>query len=225
VIQALRTKPAPSPKPTGPPPPVTPEDRAWDRKAEQAATGQLQRLRSLAGQWRTGLTGLTSLLSAAAVITGTQTAANLTPGRRLAVAILVGAALLFLIIGSASALRASFGDPGPNMLLTGPNIRDWEHDEAELAVRLIKASRGLLIVGLVLLGAAGVVAFTNPPQMKPPLVQVVPVGNPSAPVCGSLRGGRLGTIDLSITAEDGATTLRSFSPQQIKSMKPVAQCG
>jgi hypothetical protein len=111
------------------------------------------------------------------------------------------------------------------MLLTGPNIRDWEHDESELAVRLIKVSRGVLIAGLVLLGSAGVVAFTNPPQMKSPLVQVVPVSTPTKPICGSLRGGRLGTIDLSITAEDGATTVRSISPQQIKSMKPVVQCG
>ena len=125
-----------------------------------------------AEQWRNGLAGLVTLLSAGSLIASPALASRLTGWSRLAVGVLAVCGLLTLLYGTWRAMDAAFGTPGEDNYLTGERLRNWEHDQANAAVTALRSARLAFIAGLLL-------------SSRP-----LPRHSPSLPPAGALSGPR-----------------------------------
>jgi hypothetical protein len=197
--------------------PLDPEDRHWAVRASQARLNELPAARATAEQWRNGLAGLTALLSASSLIASPGLADHVSGPWRLAVGVLALAGLLTLLYGTSRAMNAAFGTPGPEILMTGETLRDWEHSQAVTALANVRNARRSFLAGLILVIAAAAIAFAAIPASSGNLVQVT--GRAGA-YCGDL--GSSTSRAITITSSDGAT--RTIPLTQVATIVPVSGC-
>jgi hypothetical protein len=73
---------------------------------------RLQLVRTRAEKWLGGLAALTGLVGAALVIRGSQSTADIATSWKVAVGLLIAAALALLVFGTYRAYQSAYGDPG-----------------------------------------------------------------------------------------------------------------
>jgi hypothetical protein len=192
------------------------DSKRWAQRAAAVPFGELAAVRSTAKQWRNGLAGLVTLLSAGSLIASPSLADRLTGWSRLAVGVLALCGLLTLLYGTWRAMDAAFGAPGEDNYLTGERLRKWEHDQANAAVAALRSARWAFIAGLLLTIAAAAIAFGFTPASG----SMVRAQTLTGTFCGQLStsGGRT----VSIIGSDG--TVHTIPVTAIRSLQPTAGC-
>jgi hypothetical protein len=198
-------------------PPYGPENKRWAERARQAQFQELAAARAAAEQWRTGLAGITALLSAAALITAPDLAKGLRAPWHAAVGLLALAGLLALVFGTWRAMKAAFGVPAAALPLTGERLRAWEHEQTRAAVDALGQARKSFLSGVLLIVAASGVAFTMGSSDDRPLVVITTA---SDAFCGHLRSSGSGKI--SVVSEDGH--VHTTAMNRVRSVESVSSC-
>lgn len=178
-------------------PPVAddPDFDYWESRAYELRTSQLGTIRGAAEKWRTGLAGMTTLLSVVAVLKAPDLGVVSAPWRSIVVVLALGG-LITLLVGTGCAMRAAFGLPGKRIPLLPERVRDWDRAEVASSVRFLYGSQVSFVIGLALiLLAIGLAFFAQ--SIPAPTVRVTTT---SGVVCG-----RLGTATkgIEITSANG----------------------
>jgi hypothetical protein len=114
-------------------------------------------------------------------------------------------------------MNAAFGVPGEEILMTGEELRKWEHGQATAALTALTTARRAFLAGILFTIAAAAVAFVVVPASNGIVVQV---DSRSGVFCGELEVSEAGTM--SITASDG--TLHTIPMAEIRSIVPRTNC-
>ncbi len=171
------------------------EDKKWAQLAEAQQYKRLETIRATAGNWRTGLIALTALLTTVTILKGPEKASDLSDEGKLYAALLLGAALLLLLIGSAAAMFAAFGLPGADDLVTGEKLRKWTAKASMHAKRWLYIAVACFFLAVpAVAGAVAITWFDEDLFAGDPAAVVVielkPVNDePQPPVCGELKRG------------------------------------
>jgi hypothetical protein len=199
----------------------TRSDRRWAQLARELEFTQLPELRRQAEGWRTGLTGLTTLIAVLVTLKGRDDLAQLPDIARLAATALLGTAFVLLVGGSILAVRAAHGHPGSRVLLAGQALRRWTEEEIVRVTRSLRYASLCCGVGVALVAAAVAVAWTT---TKSPPDHLVRVTTTSGDRCGEFAGSGPDGVVLKITEGDGTRQLL-LSARTVTAMAPVAACG
>lgn len=165
---------------------------SWAQKAQQLRYTQLDVARRQAETWRTGLTGLTTLLGAVLIFKGRDNASGLATPYPWIVLMLFLVAAATLIVATLSAIRAASGVPGDECLLTGEDLERWTEREVGQVYRFITLARYLTLAGVCAI--AGAVAVTWLAPSAKPANPFVRVSWESSQVCGQLFSVGDGTL-------------------------------
>jgi hypothetical protein len=175
---------------------VTAERLRWAQLAQELRFAQLPAARRQAESWRTGLTGLTALLSTVLVIKGRDNITGLAAPYPQVVAGVLGLALLALVIATMAALRAASGEPGDECLLTGEDLAAWTQHEVLLVRRTIRHARWLTLTAIALVAAAVGIAWLAP--LAKPAGPLISIDVGRTRLCGELTGISNGSAVLRI---------------------------
>jgi hypothetical protein len=160
------------------------ERRWWAQRAQQQRYTQLDAARRQAETWRTGLTGLTTVLGAVLIVKGRDNASALADPFPWIVLTLFLLAAAALVAATLSAIRAASGVPGDECLLTGEDLARWTEREVAQVYRSITAARHLTVGGVCAIALAVALAWSVPTaKVDQPLVRV---SWGSQQVCGKL---------------------------------------
>lgn len=140
---------------------MTYEDKVWAKRAADLRLSEVERIQAAAEKWRTGLVALTALLTAVSVVKGPEKIADLSDTGRIVVVVLLTFALIALLIGSGSAMRAAFGYPPKDELTSSSTLKKWSGDEARTASRCLTAATVSFFVAVPLVFAATVVMWMD----------------------------------------------------------------
>ncbi|MFI5910587.1 hypothetical protein [Dactylosporangium sp. NPDC051541] len=175
----------------------------WGQKAQLLKFNQLEAARRQAESWRTGLTGITVLLSAVLVVKGRDNVSTLAPPYPLLVLLCFLAALAALVVATLAALRAASGVPGDECLLTAEDLEAWSKAETTDVYRWITVARRLTVGGLWLIATGAAVAWLAPANLAdPPLVRV---DSPTGPICGRMTQLGDGIVRIEVTRGQSRT--------------------
>ena len=191
-------------------------NKRWAQRANAIQFGELAAVRATAGQWRNGLAGLTALLSAGTLLASPTLASHLAPGPQLAVGLLAVAGLLALLYGTWRAMDGAFGVPAKEQYITGEWLQNWEHEQADKAVKALTVARWAFLAGVLLTIAAAATAYGFSSSSTGALVRVQ---TSTGTWCGQL--GSTGR-SISITGTDG--TVHLIDPTAIRAMKVETSC-
>jgi hypothetical protein len=119
-------------------------------------------------------------------------------------------------------MRASFGTPGRQSLLTGATLRRWEIRELRIARRALMGARVSLLVGLVLIAIAiGIVWLGGKPAQQASLVVST---TRAAFICGELiDGNSIGLAIKPVGATAGTQAIRLLYAE-IETITVVSKC-
>ncbi|MEU5268054.1 hypothetical protein AB0G77_05770 [Streptomyces hygroscopicus] len=195
----------------------TRSDRRWAELARELEFTRLPELRRQAEGWRTGLTGLTSLLAVLLLLKGRDNLNDL-PGwaRGTAVGLLV-AAFLLLITGSLLAARAAHGAPEREILLGGQTLRRWTEREVDRVRRALAWAFLCCVLGMISVVGALLVAWVTTGASAAPLVDVK---TGTGTVCGELI--LVNRQQLTISMEQDVEV--SLPRTSVVSVKPAETC-
>jgi hypothetical protein len=194
--------------------------KRWAQRADQLPFTQLADIRATAQNWRTGLAGLTSLLSVTSVVVAPTLADKLGGLWRIGAGVLVLTGLLTLLYGTWQAMVAAFGVPGGQQLVTGETLWAWESEQTYLGSAALRRARGATLVGLLLIIATSVVVVigTTRPQQQGPLVRV---DSGHGSFCGHLTDGTT-SAPLGVVGNDG--TVHLVAAGDLRAAKTVPSC-
>jgi hypothetical protein len=171
---------------------VSIETKRWVQLAQELTFQQLTSARKQAEGWRTGLTGLTALLTAVLIIKGRDNVSDLPSTFLWTVVVLLGAALALLVTATLLAVRAASGAPSAAILLTGENLRTWTKSEVQAVGRFIRWAAILTVAAICLLALAVGITWTAPvADPTKPLVEVI---LPTGSSCGELLSATGGNL-------------------------------
>ena len=144
--------------------PATPGEADWAAHIKELAAPPLARIRATANQWRNGVTGLTTVLTAVALLSGSATASEKWhPGNK---AVTLGLAIVgftLLLMGTFTILSASIGVSGyDHRLLATHALRRYERKRGRDALGQIRKTQFLVLAGVAFIAASGFFAFANP---------------------------------------------------------------
>ena len=147
--------------------PATPGEAEWAAHIKELASPPLARIRATANEWRNGVTGLTAVLTAVALLSGSATASQKwhpwNKGVTLALAV-VGFTLL--LMGTFTVLSASIGVGGyDHRMLATHALRRYERNRGRDALGQIRKTQVLVIAGVAFIAASGFFAFANPNRL------------------------------------------------------------
>ncbi|MDQ1034755.1 hypothetical protein QFZ75_001171 [Streptomyces sp. V3I8] len=192
------------------------EHKRWAQYAQKLRLEQLPTARKQAEVWRTGLTGMTTLLGIVLVVKGHETIGDLASWTRVTVAVLLVMTFGGLLTATVLAVRAAAGTPGAEILLTGEGLREWTRHEVKIVARRIWCAALLTFVALSLLVAAlGFTWFGPVSHPEKPTVRVVTRGDS---MCGEL----VGTADGNVVVK--GESLKETPISRIVSIEPVKSC-
>lgn len=182
------------------------DDWRWEQKAQRLRFDQLDIARKQAENWRTGLAGVTTLLSAVLIVKGRDNVSDLSTPYRWTVTVLFGVALGCLAVATVLALRAASGTPTRQSLLSGKDLSTWTAGEV-LRIRSALTWAAMLTIGGVALVAAAVGTAWLSPTTASSSSGLVTVQVRTAKVCGVLMGISNGNLVIS----QGSTPRRAQS--------------
>ena len=200
--------------------PVLPDDLTPDRRevadrelvAAQAAAA-LDSVRATAASWRTGLSGLLALVSAALVFKGRDSITAYASWVQVTLGVLVSVALVLGVVSLWLFLRSAYGVPrvvATQQTLDRGGVAVARLEEAVAAARTLGVARVLAVLSAGLLAAGLLLSWYGPPAPSEPLVRAeLGPGNVSCgrlvsldgqqlvlQVAGGTTSTRLGTADL-----------------------------
>jgi hypothetical protein len=193
--------------------------KRWAQRADELQFTQLANIRATAQNWRTGLAGLTSLLSVASIVVAPNLADKLDTGWLIGAGASALVGLLALLYGTWQAMSAAFGVPGDAVIVTGRRLRDWESQQAaDGSVALRRARQATLIaLGLLILTTVIVVAGAKVAPSPGPFVRI---DSGSGSFCGHLAATDPGKI--AVIGEDG--TVHAVAITTVKSAVAATAC-
>jgi len=209
---------------------VAPTEKPLPSQEDKALALEIQKLqevdalpdlRKQAEQYRNALLALTTLVSAAWVISGVTKATDLTPTRRLLTGWILVVAFSLLVAGSVVAIRAAYGGLKQPTIVTVALLRHARNKEYRQTLQAIRASRFAIVAAVILLGCAIGIAFFNPKPFNAPLVQAV---LRTTTICGTLSGADSSHIRIETVSDSGETVTQSISYSDLKGLRPVSQC-
>ncbi|RFS81395.1 hypothetical protein D0T12_32745 [Actinomadura spongiicola] len=193
------------------------DEKRWTQKAQELKFTQLDSARRQAEGWRTGLGGLTALLSAVLIVKGRDNITALAPGVRWAVVLLLGLALAMLMTATLLAVRAASGRPGQKILRTGEALRAWTRAEIRRVSRAIRRATWLATLAVACVAMAIGTTWLGPSaKPEPALVDVRYQGGRT---CGALTGVDRHTLTLKTAGRTDAIVLAT-----VISVRPVDKC-
>ncbi|WP_146075278.1 hypothetical protein [Streptomyces sp. Ru71] len=170
-------------------PAARPSSRALHLAARQRLYDMLQSqldiARHQAEGWRNFLATATALLSAVLVLKGRENVAELTPGYRLSVVLVMSFGLVALLTSAFAAASAAHGRPGDTLhAADGAQLLMWERTETVRVGTLINRARWLAVAGVLATAAGVMLTWTAPAGDKPGAF--VTVTTRDGKVCGEL---------------------------------------
>lgn len=195
--------------------------KRWAQRAQQLEFDELDAVRARAERWRNGLIGLTALLATVTIVKGPDTASALSDGARTEVVDQLTWAFVLLVFGSLAAMRAAFGWPAREMLLTGERLSKWEALEARRARWWLRLAAASMIVGVLLTGASTRRVLLDEKESEH--LVLVDVGE-SKPLCGKLQRSAASELSLKVRDAFGDEVGRRIPHAQISRLRPVGTC-
>lgn len=193
------------------------DDKRWAQKAQELKFTQLDSARKQAEGWRTGLGGLTALLSAVLVLKGRDNITTLAAEARWAVVVLLGVALAMLVTATLLAVRAASGRPGQEHLRTGERLQRWTRQEVRRIAQAIRRAAWLATLAITCVAAAVGTTWLAPTAKPDPTL--VEVRHQAGRVCGELTGADSRSLTLKTTGRTDAIVLAT-----VVSVRPVDKC-
>lgn len=194
-------------------------DRRWAELARELEFGQLQELRKQAEGWRTGLTALTGLLAALAVLKGRENLADLPAAARNAAMILTAVSFLLFVTGSVFAVRAAHGRPGAEVLLGGQSLRRWTEHEVVRVRRSLFVASVCCLTGIAAIAGGVAVAWLN----TAPPGNFVKVTTNATTSCGELVS--VGPTEILFWSNaQQPRSLTTVQIHEVKAVTPVRSC-
>ncbi len=194
-------------------------DKRWQEQADLLATQGLPQIRGTATAWTATIGALTSLFGLSLIIKGRSDLSGLDTGTGIAVGVLslfaIGVAVVAIYLGALAAQ----GTPAV-LWDSGPKLRDWSLSEASLASSRLRASRILIVVGLLFLLASIGVDWYGPGK-PPPASYVLAVSHKSGIVCGQVNSSD-GTV--AITPADKSQSVVRIKASDLISATVVQKC-
>ncbi|RLK58769.1 hypothetical protein [Actinokineospora cianjurensis] len=192
-------------RPAAPPEPVS---RAEHAAFAALVAESLPAVRASAAAWRTGLTALVTLITAAVVLQGRRATADLTPWWLLAVTVLIGGGLACCAAGLWRVLAAEAGSRTTTLTLADIHTRHGSVAayQAALAVKAgkqLRQARGLVAVALCLLFAGTAATWWAPPAPK--LLKVTHGGTTT---CGPLQSADGGRVRITLPGTNAFSDIR-----------------
>ncbi|MEU0528987.1 hypothetical protein [Amycolatopsis tolypomycina] len=193
------------------------DDKRWAQRADALQYQELEIIRTTAQSWRTGLAGITSLLSVTSIVVAPSLADRLAGPFRYVAGSLALAALLALLYGTWQAMAAAFGVPGAAVRLTGESLRAWESEQAAAGAGALRRARRATLTGMVaVIATVGVVFFA----VRVPAGPFARVETATAVYCGHLSGAKAGGVE--VIAVDG--TVHGVALADLRSIGSTAGC-
>jgi hypothetical protein len=168
------------------------EAKRWAQLAQELNFQQLMSARKQAEGWRTGLTGLTAVLTTVLIIKGRDNVSDLASTFRWIVVVLLGMTLALLVTAALLSVRAASGAPSAAIRLTGENLRIWTRMEVRTVGRLIRWAAALTVAAICTLSLAVGITWTAPTaRTTAPYVEVI---LPDGSTCGQLLSAAHGNL-------------------------------
>jgi hypothetical protein len=168
-----------------------------ERQRDALGRTELTRLRAAAGNWRTGLAALLTLLPTLVVVKGTDAVKDLSNGYKIVIGALTAFGAIAATWAAVLALRAAFGPLKRQQWRNDPTA--WQRDETDTTLSDLKWTRRLTLGSLILLGAAIGIAW-GAPTSDPAFFQVTQ--NDGHVVCGKYAGVDASTMTLKVKTSD-----------------------
>ncbi|QXJ22962.1 hypothetical protein AGRA3207_004048 [Actinomadura graeca] len=194
------------------------DQKRWLQKAQELKFTQLDSARKQAEGWRTGLGGLTALLSAVLIVKGRDTVTTLASGYRWAVVLLLGLALALLVTATLLAVRAASGWPGQEIVRSGEALRAWTRAEIRRISRAVRWAARLATLAIACVAVAVGTTWLGPAAAPAPAM--VEVRHRGGRVCGELTGAD--TRDLTVRTGGRAERIPLAG---VVAIRPVGGCG
>lgn len=197
------TDPDPDPGASGPPEPRPRPVTATDQAAFDVLVREaLPTVRSMVVAWRTGLTGLVTLVTTGVVLTGRTTVTGLAAHWRAAVTVTVGGGLGLAIMGLWHILAAEAGTRTrlqslQDILAHHGSVAAWKVALAATAARRLNTARTLVAAALTLLGTSVLLTWWAPPAPTDPPAYLK-VTRRAGVVCGALASADEGVLRLTV---------------------------
>ncbi|MEX0168262.1 hypothetical protein [Streptomyces sp. LMG1-1-1.1] len=195
-------------------------DRRWAERARELEFTRLPELRRQAEGWRTGLTGLTTLLAVLVLLKGRDNLADLPVWARTTASGLLVSAFVLLVAGSLLAVRAAHGVPGSEILLGGQALRRWTEQEVSRVTRALARASVCCVLGVVLVVGAVVVAWVTTGGGGAP-APVVEVLTRTGVTCGELVAAD--AREVSVRTSSGGVV--AVPQAAVVSLRPARACG
>lgn len=193
--------------------------KRWAQRAQELRFTQLETARRQAEGWRTGLAGMTALFGAVLVVKGRDNVAGLTPAFRWLVVLTLGAALGLLVRATLLAVRACWGEPGEECLLSGEDLRAWTAREVIEITHAIRRAARLAVASVVALAFAVACTWLGPSgQSDRPLFLVE---HDAVQTCGALISSDHGRLRLATDGPQGDVVIPLAA---VVSMELVQTC-
>jgi hypothetical protein len=167
--------------------PPTPDAIDWGKRAATLQLDSLKEIRGGAEKWAGSLTAVTGALGIVALIKGPEKIEDLTSAYQIAVGVLAATGTLLMLRGIVLAALAAQGTPG-RIEFTGPALRAFTVSEAEEAADLLRFSRVVAVVGVLVAGLAVALVWFGPEAEKSPTVRIV-IRDDGTFACGELTTG------------------------------------
>ncbi|GAA2863241.1 hypothetical protein [Nonomuraea rubra] len=181
----------------------------WLEKAKQLRFEQLEIARKQAESWRTGLTGITTLLAAVLVVKGRESVSELAQPYKWVVPLLLALALGALVWATLTAVSAASGSPSRKTLLTPEDLRDWTAGEVRRIEAAVVRARRLTVGGVALVAVAVGMTWLAP-AATPPAALVV-VESAAGRMCGTLVDTSGGSLLLKVREDQQVIPLAGVS--------------
>jgi hypothetical protein len=202
------------------------QDRA---RLAQEVKGSLERIRKTAENWRTGMAGLTALVTASLLFNGRDSIVDYAPGVQYAIA---AVALLSLVVSVASLwlfLTAAYGRLAPRSaqaILDGGGVDVHNVQLATAALRDLRLARRLGLGAAGLLAVALLISWFGPAARGVPASVRLVVASESTPPIETLLCGELQALNGSVAViqVSGEPDARRIKTPQLVSMTVVASC-
>ena len=201
------------------------EDRA---RLDEAARASLDTVHTMATDWRTGMAGLITLVTATLLFQGKGSINDYSRGVQVTLGVLVVASLAASVASLLLFLTAAHGRPGPvpAQVILDQGLDVYNLGLALVALRDLRRARRWGVASAVLLAAGIVLSWYGETQVTTAVAPVSVTVRPGSvaaglPLCGELKGLDGTTTVLQIDGEPGA---RSIPTADIIGLRVVAGC-
>lgn len=164
-----------------PGPTAEPADLHAAQERNALRSSELPRVRSAATAWRNGLAGLLAALAGFGIIRGNEDIGRLGQHWKVAVGVLLFAALVAGAIGALSLLRAAHGRPAVMPVDSLPPQSVIDHTEAIATASALRRGITCTMICAALLAGAVAATWYGPPPAGPKLEVVTRGGT----LCGT----------------------------------------